>query len=359
MKKPLVLGLETSCDECAAAVVAGGPGAATIQSEVVRAQLDLHAAYGGVVPELAARAHVDVIDEVAAAALAKAGVSPGDLSAVGATVGPGLVGGLLVGASFGRAFAAAAGRPFVPVNHLEAHVLTPRLTEGTAYPYLVALLSGGHAQFLAVRDLGATQRLGTTIDDAAGEAFDKIAKLLGLGYPGGPAVERMAAQGDPSRFAFPIPLLKRPGADLSFAGLKTAVRLAAERAAPLSDATVCDIAAGFQATVIAHLRRQLGRALACFPADWGRPTAIVVVGGVAANQALRAALSDFCAENEVPMVAPPVRLCTDNGAMVAYAALERFCLGRGGEFTPQVRPRWPLDGSAGTVLGAGKRGAKV
>lgn len=349
----LVLGIETSCDECAAAVVAGRPGAARILSNVVLSQVDLHAEYGGVVPELAARAHVETIDAVVRRALSDAGVVPADLSLVAATTGPGLLGGLLVGATFAKGLAAAAGLPFAPVNHLEAHALTPRLTEGLEFPYLVALLSGGHAQFLAAHALGRYERLGGTIDDAAGEAFDKTAKLLGLGYPGGPAVEAAARDGDPGAYDFPVPLMRREGADLSFAGLKTAVRLAAERAQPLTDRAVADVCASFQATVAQHLRRKAGVALA----RAGAVKALVAVGGVAANRAIGAALSEAAEAHGVAFVAPPLPLCTDNAAMIAYAALERNAAGLA-HASDRVRSRWPLDEAAAPLIGGGKRGAK-
>ena len=359
MAEALVVGIETSCDECAVAVVSGAPGRARILSDVIRSQIDLHAHYGGVVPEIAARAHAETIDAVAAEALRQAGVPLSAMDAVAATAGPGLLGGLLVGATFGKAAAFGAGVPFVPVNHLEGHVLTPRLTHGTAFPYCVALLSGGHAQFVAVLGPGRYQRLGGTIDDAAGEAFDKTAKLLGLGYPGGPAVEAAARDGDPARFAFPVPLQKRAGCDLSFSGLKTAVRLAAQKTAPLTDRDVADICAGFQATVAALLEKKAARAMEAFGevAD-AAPTALVTVGGVAANGVIRAALERVAARFGVPFVAPPLALCTDNGAMIAYAALETRAAGTAPDAATRVRSRWPLDGAAPVLLGAGKRGAK-
>lgn len=356
----LVLGIETSCDECAAAVVAGRPGAARILSSVVWSQTDLHEAYGGVVPEIAARAHGETVDAVVAEALREAGVSLDALSAVAATAGPGLLGGLLVGATFGKAVARAASLSFVAVNHLEAHVLTPRLTDGTRFPYAVALLSGGHSQFLAAAGVGRYARLGGTIDDAAGEAFDKTAKLLGLGYPGGPAVEAAAASGDPSRFPFGAPLAKREGCDLSFAGLKTAVRLAAERTAPLADRDVADICAGFQDAVTRHLAAKAGRALEAFGNRVGEPArALVAVGGVAANRAIRAALSRTAAAAGAAFVAPPLPLCGDNGAMIAYAAIERLAAGDAPGFEARARSRWPLDEASAPMLGAGKRGAKA
>ena len=355
----LVLGIETSCDECAAAVVAGRPGAARILADIVLSQVDLHAIYGGVVPEIAARAHSDTIDKVVKEALEEAGVPLRALTAVAATTGPGLLGGLLVGASFGKALARGAGLPFVAVNHLEAHVLTARLTDGVPFPFCVALLSGGHAQFVAALAPGRYVRLGGTIDDAAGEAFDKTAKLLGLGYPGGPAVERAAAAGTMGRFSFSVPLAKREGCDLSFAGLKTAVRLAAQKAAPLREADVADICAGFQATVAALIERQSARALSAFEAVAGEPAAaLVAVGGVAANGALRAALGRAAEAGGARFVAPPIALCTDNGAMIAYAAIEALAAGTALDETTRVRSRWPLDADAAVLIGAGKRGAK-
>ncbi|WMS41550.1 tRNA (adenosine(37)-N6)-threonylcarbamoyltransferase complex transferase subunit TsaD [Acuticoccus sp. MNP-M23] len=355
----LVLGIETSCDECAVAVVSGTPGQAAIRSDVIRSQVDLHAHFGGVVPEIAARAHADTIEAVAAAALAEAGVVLSDITAVAATIGPGLLGGLLVGATFGKAAAFGAGVPFVPVNHLEGHVLTPRLTHGIAFPYCVALLSGGHAQFVAVAGPGQYHRLGGTIDDAAGEAFDKTAKLLGLGYPGGPAVEEAARSGDPHRFDFPVPLQKRAGCDLSFSGLKTAVRLAAQKTAPLTDQDVADICAGFQFTVARLLEKKARRAMDAFAeVVEAAPSALVTVGGVAANGVIRAALERVATRAGAPFIAPPLALCTDNGAMIAYAAIETEAAGTALAPTARVRSRWPLDGEAAVLLGAGKRGAK-
>ncbi|WP_245803210.1 tRNA (adenosine(37)-N6)-threonylcarbamoyltransferase complex transferase subunit TsaD [Acuticoccus yangtzensis] len=356
-----VLGIETSCDECAVAVVEGGPGAARILSNVVLSQIDLHQAFGGVVPEIAARAHGETIDTVTREALAAAGVDLSSITHVAATAGPGLLGGLLVGATFGRALAMAAGKPFVPVNHLEAHVLSPRLSDGVAFPYCVALLSGGHAQFVAALGPGDYRRLGGTIDDAAGEAFDKTAKLLGLGYPGGPAVEAAARGGDAKRFAFPTPLARREGCDLSFAGLKTAVRLAAEKTAPLTDQDIADICASFQDAVARLLRLKSARALDAFAAAHGAPSALVAVGGVAANGVLRAALADVAAAHGVDFAAPPLSLCGDNGAMIAYTAIDRLAAGIV-DPPGRVRSRWPLDASAATaapLLGAGKRGIKA
>ncbi|MEM9221620.1 MAG: tRNA (adenosine(37)-N6)-threonylcarbamoyltransferase complex transferase subunit TsaD [Pseudomonadota bacterium] len=356
----MVLGIETSCDECAAAVVVGRPGRARILSDVILSQTDLHEAFGGVVPEIAARAHGETVDKVAREALSQAGVALGDLTAIAATVGPGLLGGLLVGATFAKGLAQGAGLPFVAVNHLEAHVLTARLTDDLKYPFCVALLSGGHALLIAALETGRYVRLGGTIDDAAGEAFDKTAKLLGLSYPGGPAVERAAAEGDAERFQFPVPLSKRAGCDLSFAGLKTAVRLAAQRTAPLTEADVADICASFQGAVASHLSRAAKRALVEFRDVAGGPArALVAVGGVAANTVVRDALGNVAADDGARFVAPPLRLCTDNGAMIAYAAMETRAAGIAIGAETRVRSRWPLDSNAPALIGAGKRGAKA
>ncbi|MEM0987038.1 MAG: tRNA (adenosine(37)-N6)-threonylcarbamoyltransferase complex transferase subunit TsaD [Pseudomonadota bacterium] len=365
-----VLGIETSCDETAAAVVRlGEDGAATIVSETVRSQVAEHAPFGGVVPEIAARAHADLTDRVVADAMEKAGLDYSDLDGVAATSGPGLIGGVLVGMMTGKAIAMAAGIPFIPVNHLEGHALSPRLTEPCPFPYLLLLVSGGHCQFLEVRGLGDYRRLGTTIDDAAGEAFDKTAKHLGLGFPGGPAVERAAASGDPEAVPLPRPLLNRPGLDMSFAGLKTAVARAAE-AEPLSGARIADICAGFQKAVCDILGEKSRRALEGF--DVGsdacpeaRPERrFVVAGGVAANTPLRARLEAVAAAAGAKLMAPPLRYCTDNGAMIALAGAERL---RAGAVPDQAldfraRPRWPLDEAAAAArpaYGSGEKGAKA
>ncbi|KQT85652.1 tRNA (adenosine(37)-N6)-threonylcarbamoyltransferase complex transferase subunit TsaD [Aurantimonas sp. Leaf443] len=358
----MILGIETSCDETAASLVSrDGAGRPVILSNVVLSQVEEHAAFGGVVPEIAARAHVEAIDGVVKAALADAGLGFGDLSAVAATIGPGLVGGLIVGAMTGKAIAAARGLPFVGVNHLEGHALTPRLTDGLAYPYLLLLVSGGHSQIVLVRGLGRYERWGTTIDDAAGEAFDKTAKLLGLPVPGGPAVERRARGGDARRFPLPRPMRGEPGFDVSFSGLKTAVRQAAERAAPLGERDVDDLCAGFQAAVAQSLAERAGRAMRrfreTFP-DLAAPV-IAVAGGVAANAAIRAALEDEAAKAGLALVAPPLKLCTDNGAMIAYAGLERLEAGLVDGLDAPVRSRWPLDEAAAPKIGFGRRGAKA
>jgi len=340
-----ILGIETSCDETAAAIVVRDQsGRGTIRSNVVRSQLDEHAAFGGVVPELAARAHVEWLDHIIAQALREAGLALGDIDAVAATAGPGLIGGVLVGLTTGKAIAAALGKPLIAVNHLEAHALTARLTDGVAFPYLMLLVSGGHSQFVLVRGVGDYERWGGTIDDALGEAFDKVAKLLSLGHPGGPAVERIAREGDGTRFAFPRPLLREARLDFSFSGLKTAVRLKAEALAPLSDADVADIAASFEAAVTEIVATRAGQALARFAADFPahRPR-LVVAGGVAANRAIAAALRATAGAAGAALIVPPAALCTDNGAMVAWAGAERLALGARAPLSAAARPRWPLD----------------
>ncbi len=332
-----VLGIESSCDETAAAVLAPD---GTILAEVVRSQLAEHAAFGGVVPEIAARAHLAHLPALVARVLAEAGIGPGDLGGIAATSGPGLIGGLVVGASFAKGMALAIQKPFVAVNHLEAHALTPRLPslgDAPAFPYLLLLLSGGHCQCVAVEALGRYRRLGTTLDDAVGEAFDKSAKMLGLGWPGGPALERLAAAGDARRAPLPRPLFGRAGCDFSFSGLKTAVAQKAAKAA--SDEDRADLAAGFQAAVAAVLADRAAHALAMMD----RPTALVVAGGVAANAAVRVALAQVAARHSLPLVAPPIRLCTDNAVMVAWAGIERLRAGGRDAVGHAPRPRWPLD----------------
>ncbi|MBK8084599.1 MAG: tRNA (adenosine(37)-N6)-threonylcarbamoyltransferase complex transferase subunit TsaD [Devosia sp.] len=340
-----VLGIETSCDETAAAIVArdaGGRG--SILSSIVRSQLEEHAPFGGVVPELAARAHVSHLDRIIARAVAAAGLQLREVDAIAATAGPGLIGGVLVGLTTAKALAAALGKPLLAINHLEAHALTARLTDGIGFPYLMLLVSGGHSQFVLVRGVGDYQRWGTTIDDALGEAFDKVAKLLGLGVPGGPQVERLARGGDPHRFALPRPLLNQDRLDFSFSGLKTAVRLAAEAAAPLSEKDAADIAASFQRTVAEIVSARARAALVRLRAEL--PDAIprlVVAGGVAANLEIAAALRQVTAAAGAELIVPPIPLCTDNGAMVAWAGAERLGLGAGDGLDFSARARWPLD----------------
>jgi len=343
----IVLGIETSCDETAAALVERrADGSGRILSDVILSQVEDHSAFGGVVPEIAARAHVEALDGIVAAAIAEAGRSFPDLDAVAATAGPGLIGGVLVGLTTAKAIALAADKPLLAVNHLEGHALTARLTDGIAFPYLVLLVSGGHSQFLIVEGVGRYRHIGATMDDALGEAFDKAAKLLGLPYPGGPAVEQAARRGDPARVALPRPLIDRPGADFSFSGLKTALRLAAEAAAPLSDQDVADFCASFQAAVTDIVANRAAHAMAAFAADHDAPPVLVVAGGVAANEAIRAALREAATGRGFRLVAPPARLCSDNGVMIAWAGAERLALGLTDPLTVPARPRWPLDGAA-------------
>lgn len=353
------LGLESSCDDTAAAVVRHGAGGARILSSVVAGQDALHAAFGGVVPEIAARAHAERIDGVAEQALEQAGITLADLDGIAVTAGPGLIGGVLAAVMCAKGLAAATGLPLVGVNHLAGHALTPRLTDGLAFPYLMLLVSGGHCQFLAVEAADRFRRLGGTIDDAPGEAFDKTAKLLGLPQPGGPMVEAEAALGDPRRFAFPRPLLDRPGCDLSFSGLKTALLrardalVAAQGGITVQDRR--DLCAGFQAAIADVLAEKSRRALADCPGITG----FAVAGGVAANATLRARLMAVAAAAGVPFLAPPLRLCTDNAAMIAWAGIERFRLGLTDDLGLSARPRWPLDDTSPALLGSGKKGAKA
>jgi N6-L-threonylcarbamoyladenine synthase len=351
-----VLGIETSCDETAAAVVRlDADGAATILSNVVWSQFDAHRAYGGVVPEIAARAHVEATDRVIAEAMVQAGVDYDALDAVAATAGPGLIGGVMVGLIAGKAVALAWDKPLVAVNHLEAHALSARLAGPCPFPYLLLLVSGGHCQLLAVEGLGQVRRLGATIDDAVGEAFDKTAKVLGLGFPGGPAVERAALAGDPARFDLPRPLLHRPGLDMSFAGLKTAVLREAEALGDLTDRDRADLAAGFQTAVGDLLADRAGKAMDAEPALAPR---FVVAGGVAANAELRARLEAVCARRGWTLIAPPPQLCTDNGAMVALAGALRAQAGLFDPLDAPARPRWPLDADAAAAAPMHKAGRK-
>jgi N6-L-threonylcarbamoyladenine synthase len=352
----VVLGIETSCDETAAAVVvrdAGGRGC--ILSNVVRSQLDEHRPFGGVVPEIAARAHVECLDGIVDRALRQADVSLAALDAIAATAGPGLNSGLVVGVVTAKALALASGKPFIAINHLEAHALTVGLTEGLPPPYLILLVSGGHTQLLLVHGAGRFERIGTTIDDALGEAFDKTAKLLGLGFPGGPAVEAAAKHGDERRFALPRPMLGRPEAHFSFAGLKTAVRHAAEALVPLKDQDIADLCASFQAAACESVVDRVARAVSLMTGRIGAttPRRLVVAGGVAANARLKSALEDLAAREGFSLHVPPLALCTDNAAMIAWAGAERLALGLTDGLDFEVKPRWPLDADAPPAIGAG------
>ncbi len=361
-KNLLVLGIETSCDETAVAVV---DSHRNILAHSVLSQVDDHAEYGGVVPEIAARQHISSLDHLIRRTMAEANKNFSDLDAVAATTGPGLVGGLMVGVMTAKAIAAASGKPFIAVNHLEGHALTARLVEEISFPYLLLLMSGGHCQLLATYGVGQYERLGSTIDDAAGEAFDKTAKLLGLSYPGGPAVERAAREGDANRFPLPTPLLGRPGCDFSFSGLKTAVRRTAEACVAERGALYptdrADICASFQTVMGRCITDRLQHAIDAFRAKTGDgPLPLVVAGGVAANLYLREQIKSVARENNMSFHAPPLALCTDNGAMIAWAGLERFSLDASiNDQEKAPRPRWPLDENALPKVGAGRKGPKA
>jgi N6-L-threonylcarbamoyladenine synthase len=340
----IVLGIETTCDETAAAVVERREdGRGTILSNIVLSQIADHAAFGGVVPEIAARAHVEALDILIGRAMQEAGRSFASLDGIAAAAGPGLIGGVIVGLTTAKAIALVSEKPLIAVNHLEAHALTARLTDSTPFPYLLFLASGGHTQIVAIRGVGDYVRLGTTLDDAVGEAFDKTAKLLGLGYPGGPQVEKEARTGDAGRFALPRPMLGRPGANFSLSGLKTALRLEAEKIAPLTDEDVADLCAAFQQAVVDVVLDRLRHGLRMFREQFGPPHALVVAGGVAANQEIRKAMHRIAFESGCVLVAPPLELCTDNGAMIAWAGAERLALGLTDALDVSPRARWPLD----------------
>ncbi|GJD81069.1 tRNA N6-adenosine threonylcarbamoyltransferase [Methylobacterium gregans] len=349
-----ILGIETTCDETAAAIVAHDEeGGASILANEVLSQIAEHAAYGGVVPEIAARAHVEVLDRLIDRALDRAGLGLDDLDGIAVAAGPGLIGGVLIGLVTAKTLALVTRKPLLAVNHLEAHALTARLTDGLAFPYLLLLASGGHTQLVAVKGVGQYVRLGGTIDDAIGEAFDKVAKLLGLGYPGGPEVERMAEAGDPERFGLPRPMLGRREADFSLSGLKTALRIEAERIAPLAERDVADLCASFQAAITDVVVDRARVALRAFSGVAGHPTALVAAGGVSANGAIRRALASLAGEAGLAFVAPPLQLCGDNGAMIAWAGLERLRLGLTDDLTVPARARWPFaekPGSAAVIV---------
>jgi N6-L-threonylcarbamoyladenine synthase len=349
----IVLGIETSCDETAAAVV---DDRRRILADVILSQLDEHRPYGGIVPEIAARSHLDHLDGLIAEAMRRAGLRFDELDGVAATGGPGLIGGVIVGVTMAKAIAAVHDLPFIAVNHLEGHALTARLIDDVDFPFLLLLVSGGHCQLLVVEDVGRYRRLGTTVDDAAGEAFDKAAKLLGLGYPGGPAVECAAATGDARHFDLPRPMVGRPEPDFSFSGLKTALRhRVAEMSArgALGEQDRRDLAAALQAAIADCLADRTARAIAIARARHADLSALVVAGGVAANGVIRDRLQHVAADGGLRLVVPPPRLCTDNAAMIAWAGLERLRRGHrdGLDFAP--RPRWPLDPTAPKAIGAG------
>jgi N6-L-threonylcarbamoyladenine synthase len=339
----IVLGIETTCDETAAAVVERrDSGRGRILSNVVRSQVDEHAAFGGVVPEIAARAHVEMIDTIIAKAMAEARCKFTELDGVAASAGPGLIGGVIVGLTTAKAIALVNEKPLIAVNHLEAHALTARLTDNTPFPYCLFLASGGHTQIVAVLGVGDYVRLGSTVDDAIGEAFDKTAKLLGLGYPGGPLVEKEAEKGNAQRFALPRPMSGKPNADFSLSGLKTALRLEAEKIAPINDEDVRDLCASFQQAIVDVVADRLRAGLKQFRIRYGKPTALVAAGGVAANQAIRKSLQRTAFESGTTLVVPAPELCTDNAAMVAWAGAERLALGLTDGLDTPPHARWPL-----------------
>ncbi len=358
-----LLGIESSCDDTAAAVVKKAEPGSRILSNVVLTQHDLHAAFGGVVPEIAARAHAEKLDLAVERALEVADRSLTDLDAIAVTSGPGLVGGLMSGVMLAKGIAAATELPLIGINHLVGHALTPRLTDDLTYPYLVLLVSGGHCQFIICKGPSTFERLGGTIDDAPGEAFDKSARALGLAQPGGPAIETAARSGDPTAFALPRPLLDRPGCDMSFSGLKTALAREIERTKDERGSITAqardDLAASFQAAVADILEEKSRRALSAYLDLSPTKPAFAVAGGVAANATIRAALQKVAADAGVSFVAPPLALCTDNAAMIAWAGIELLETEAPSEASLVVRPRWPLDPSKSPILGSGKKGAKA
>ncbi|WP_370232273.1 tRNA (adenosine(37)-N6)-threonylcarbamoyltransferase complex transferase subunit TsaD [Cognatishimia sp.] len=359
-----LLGIESSCDDTSAALVRQtGEAAPEILSNVVYGQTELHAAFGGVVPEIAARAHAEKLDLAVEEALKQANLGLKDIDAIAVTAGPGLIGGVISGVMCAKGLSAGLGLPLVGVNHLAGHALTPRLTDQTPFPYLMLLVSGGHCQFLIAHDAETFTRLGGTIDDAPGEAFDKTARLLGLAQPGGPSVEAEAKHGDPKRFAFPRPLLDRPGCDLSFSGLKTALLRARDeiiaQKGGLTPQDRADLCASFQEAVADVLAKKTARALALYQDEIPATPTLAVAGGVAANATIRGKLETVCAAQDVAFTAPPLALCTDNAAMIAYAGLARFKAGHTDDLSLIARPRWPLDQKAPALLGGGKKGAKA
>lgn len=357
-----ILGIETSCDETAAAVVCRhADGSGEIVSNIVLSQIKDHAPYGGVVPEIAARVHIQHLDRLISRAMDEAGIAFPLLDGVAATAGPGLLGGVIIGLTTAKAIAMAHGKPLLAINHLEGHALTPRLLAPCSFPYLLLLISGGHTQFQLVDGVGCYRRLGTTIDDALGEAFDKTAKLLGLGYPGGPQVEQHARKGNPLRFDFPRPLKGRKDCNFSFSGLKTSVREAVQGLGLLSEQDIADVCASFEMAVAETLQDRLKMAFETFRAAHpeGKEPALVVAGGVAANATLKNVLARSTRESGFKLIVPPASLCTDNAAMIAWAGAERLALGLVDDLDFAARARWPLDEVSTPVYGSGKLGAKV
>ncbi len=352
----VVLGIETSCDESAAAMVSVTAAGPKILCNLIYSQLAEHMPYGGIVPEIAARAHLEHLHPLISRALAAAGVPLGEVDGVAAATGPGLIGGLIVGSTMAKGMAWAADKPFLAVNHLEAHALAVRLTDEVEFPYLLLLVSGGHCQLLVCSGVGSYTRLGTTLDDAAGEVFDKAAKLIGLGYPGGPAIEAAARDGDPSRFVLPRPMKGRPGCDFSFSGLKTAVRQITAASGPLDSRDQADLAASVELAICDAVTDRTANAVAWFRRKYPKGISLVVGGGVAANKRLRRRLTSLADDAGLRFVAPPPALCTDNGAIIAWAGIERLRLGLVDGLDAPLRPRWPLDTDAPPRPGAGVKG---
>ncbi len=363
-KTHTVLGLESSCDDTAAAIVRHSGHGPEVLSSVVWGQNELHADFGGVVPEIAARAHAERLDICVERALQEADLELTDVDAIAVTSGPGLIGGVLSGVMCAKGLSVGSGKPLVGVNHLAGHALTPRMTDSVAFPYLMLLVSGGHCQFLAVLGHNQFKRLGGTIDDAPGEAFDKTAKLLGLGYPGGPLVEQEARNGDPARFNLPRPLLDRPGQDMSFSGLKSALRRACDlivaEKSGITKQDRADLCASFQMAVADTLAEKTRRACHVFQEmTKAQSPVLTVAGGVAANTVIRERLQQVADEAGFAYLAPPLQFCTDNAAMIAWAGLEKFRDGGVDDLSLSARPRWPLDQTAAPMLGSGKKGAKA
>ncbi len=361
-----VLGLESSCDESAVAILRRDvTGKIVVLADLVLGQVEAHAPYGGVVPEIAARAHAEAMDGLVAAALQEAQLSLEDMDAFAATAGPGLIGGVMAALMTAKGLALGVGRPLIAINHLEGHALSPRLSDAVEFPYLLLLVSGGHTQLLVAEAVGRYRRLGSTLDDAAGEAFDKTAKIMGLGFPGGPALERAASVGDAGRFELPTPLKGRPGCDFSFAGLKTAARQIWDGLEDPSEQDRADLAASMQSAIASTLASRTRRAMALFAEDYPDvplPRPLIVAGGVAANQTVRASLEAAAAEQGFTLIAPPGKWCTDNAAMIALAGIERYRLGEEDSLDAPARARWPLDESSARLdpaIGSGRKGPKA
>ena len=352
-KKPLILGIETSCDETAASIISeNDQGNPIVLSNIVSSQVDIHKEFGGVVPELAARSHIEKIDRIVQKAILDSGININELDAVASTAGPGLIVCLSVGLSFGKAFAASLNKPFIAVNHLEGHALSPKLNSELDYPYLLLLISGGHSQYLNVKNLSDYRRLGTTIDDAIGEAFDKTAKLLNIEFPGGPQIEILAKKGDPNKYDLPKPIFNKGGCNLSFAGLKTAILKISKKIK--TDQEKFDLAASFQKTVVEILEKKTRVAFAEFEKQTQtKEKKFVVAGGVAANKEIRNMLVSICKDENYEPIFPPIELCGDNAAMIAMVGLEKFKLRKFDNLDYPAKPRWPLDEDAAFLKGAG------